>query len=63
MSIETSIISAIGSLGFPIVVAWYLLTRVNESVKANTKALGKLEEAISELCKNLYSSKDKNLPI
>lgn len=58
-----TIFTIVGSLGFPIVVAWFLLTRMQKTMDANTRAIEKLEETLSEVCKAVYTSKDKNLPV
>ena len=50
--------TAIPSVGFPIVVAWYLLTRIEkgqgdlkESIDKNTAATNKLVEEVGRLSK------------
>lgn len=50
MTVEEIAFSAIGSLGFPIFVAWYLLTYLRKSLDANTKAIIRMNDLIERLC-------------
>lgn len=45
------VFSAIGTLGFPIFVAIYLLTTLKKSMDSNTKVLRELSGLIAELCR------------
>ena len=49
--IESEAISLIGSLGFPIVITLWFMFRTDKMITANTEALAKLSEIISELQK------------
>lgn len=60
---EQTIITIIGSLGFPIVVAWFLLTKFNKSIEANTKAIVKLEQTLAEVCKIVYTANPPKMPL
>lgn len=42
--------SLIGSVGFPIAVALYLLVKLQPTIEKHTEALNSLKSAIQELC-------------
>ena len=48
-----SILSVVGSYGFPVVVAWYLLTTLNKTIKEHT-------DLLTKLCTKLDSLKSSN---
>lgn len=43
----------IGSLGFPIVVAWYLLTQMKKSIDANTESNKNITLVLAKICEKL----------
>lgn len=47
------IMSAIGSVGFPIVMCIYLMKTTNEQLKANTSAIAELNAAVQRLVDKL----------
>lgn len=57
------IIPLISSVGFPIIVAWYLLTKtipeLRKSLDSNTTVMRKIGETLSKICEHLnISEKD-----
>jgi hypothetical protein len=46
----TEIVSLVSSVGFPIVVAWYFMTKLNRAMEENTRALQSLQNALAKLC-------------
>lgn len=52
MTLE-QIVSLVGSLGFPIVVAWYLLTQMKRAIDANTKANENIALVMTRICEKL----------
>ncbi len=47
------IASLVSSVGFPIVVAWYLLTRMDKTMKNNTDAINGLHVTLARICEKL----------
>lgn len=43
---ETEIITLISNVGFPIVTAWYVLLRLENTLKENTKAITSLSDML-----------------
>jgi len=52
----TEIAQFIGSYGFPIAVAWYLLTKIKTSIENNTTAITSLQAIIVQMCDKLNDS-------
>lgn len=50
MDTVNTIISAIGSLGFPIVCCWFLWKYINETMKEFTKTMSENTKAFNRLC-------------
>lgn len=46
-------LSLIGSLGFPIVVAWYLLTKLKDAIDKNTASNNAIINVLSKICEKL----------
>ncbi len=53
MGIEQTVLTAIGSVGFPILVAWYVLTRMEKSLKEISAALTELRDVLTKVCERL----------
>jgi len=47
------IATLIGSVGFPIVVAWYLLTKLKQSLDANTESNKQISIVLAKICERL----------
>lgn len=43
----------IGSFGFPVAVATYLLIKLNPTIQEHTKALESLKDAIARICQKV----------
>lgn len=50
MDTVNTIISAIGSLGFPIVCCWFLWKYINETMKEFTKTMEENTKAFNRMC-------------
>lgn len=48
-----AILSLIGSVGFPIVIAWYLLTTLNKTIKENTESNQAMRNTLTKICAKL----------
>jgi hypothetical protein len=55
----TEIIATISSVGFPIVVAWYLLTKLKDTIDKNTEANNKISIVLAKICEHLNIPNDK----
>ncbi len=49
----SQIITAVGSVGFPIVVAWYLLTKMKDTIEKNTESNSKISQVLAKICEHL----------
>lgn len=56
----SEIVALIGSIGFPIVVAWYCLTKLNKTMEENTKAINALTQVVTKLCEQHDNTKNTN---
>ena len=55
MTVE-QIAALVGSLGFPIVISWYLLTTFKRSLDANTASNQAIKEVLAHICDKLNIS-------
>ena len=47
------ILSLVGSVGFPIVIAWYLLTTLTKTIKENTQSNQAMGVLLTKICTKL----------
>jgi hypothetical protein len=50
---DISIVSTISAVGFPIVVAWYCLTKLADRLEANTKSNQAITQVLDKICNKL----------
>lgn len=56
----SEIISLISSVGFPIVVAWYLLTKMTKTIESNTKSNNAVLESNRALTRQIETNTKAN---
>jgi len=54
-----SIVQTVASVGFPIVVAWYLLTQLKSTLDKNTASNVALHELLAKICTKLGISDEE----
>lgn len=48
-----AILTAVGSVGFPIVITWYLLTKMRDTIDKNTVSNEKISIILAKICEKL----------